>query len=336
MRRMIVVLTVVLALFFTTDGYAGNVSKAKEFMKADMYPQAIALLEKEIYGDEMNQATANPANAEAHYLLGVCLVQKGNFNQADERFASAVKLKPDYGYKIGNVYKDAGQAFLADSKVGAADELFKKAIIYDPALGKGIGSLIFQAGKHYENGDLISLAASYDQGLRRTIAEYYHSLSKTAEGEENKVDLLGMSARYDNTYEDEYNFNRQAVGQFHLNKAKELAKKPGKDLVTEEHRRLAKKYLGSEVMNKELPEEVVYGPGTYTFSVKSGEQTTHWIRFVAGVTFSISSKDFEYYMAYKDGQILKDGENVQYPQKTWSIFKLQAIKDEPAIIMIVK
>ena len=61
-----------IALFiFVSDGNAlfdSNVDKAKEFLQAGMYPQAIALLEKEI--------NDNPTNAEAHFQLGICYINQ--------------------------------------------------------------------------------------------------------------------------------------------------------------------------------------------------------------------------------------------------------------------
>ena len=58
-----------------------DVSKAKKFIKAGMYPQAIAVPEKRI-NDE-------PDDAEAHFLLGRCYIHTGNLRGADTRFESA-------------------------------------------------------------------------------------------------------------------------------------------------------------------------------------------------------------------------------------------------------
>ncbi|WKZ32806.1 MAG: tetratricopeptide repeat protein [Thermodesulfobacteriota bacterium] len=337
MNRIVITVFMVCALLFATESYASNVSRAKEFMKAGMYPQAIALLEKEIYGDETNQATANPANAEAHYLLGVCLVQNGNFSQADERFASAVKLNPEYGYKIGDVYKDAGKSLLSTGKLAEANELFRKALSYEPSLRKEIALFIFETGKRYGNDELLSLAASYDPGLRKPVAEYYHALSKTAEGDEAKVDLLGIAARYDNTYEGEYTLNREALGRYHLDKAKELARKPGKEAVMETHKTLASKYLGDDVVMRELPEAVVYKPGTYTFSLKAGEQTPYWITFPTGVisNWRLDSPDGKFQAIYDDGEVVNLWSAKSLPKNKYK-FRLLAVTDQPEISMVVR
>ncbi len=121
-----------LALFvFTSSVYAlfdSNVKKAKEFMQAEMYPQAIALLEKEI--------SEEPTNADAHFQLGICYINQNKYSGADERFASAVKLKPDYGYKIGKEFKKASDDALKKENLSSASALFDKAIIYDPSYKK--------------------------------------------------------------------------------------------------------------------------------------------------------------------------------------------------------
>lgn len=334
MNRIVIAVFLVCTLLFAVESYAGNVSKAREFMKAGMYPQAIALLEKEIYGDERNQTTANPANAEAHYLLGACLVQKGDYGKADERFASAVKLNSDFGYKIGNVYKDAGQTLVKDGKLGAANELFQKAVSYDPRLGKEIAAFLFEIGKSYGRHDLLSLAASYDLALSKSIAELYHSLSKGAETEEAKVDLLGMAARYDNTYEDEYALNRESLGRYHLDKAKELATKPGKETVTEQHRAFAKKYLGNTVVEAELPDKALYKPGTYTFFVKAGEQTPSWIDVPSGVYRDVSSPpDDKFQIVCPDGNTFDAWTLSELPSCARQ-FKIRVDKDQKIIFKV--
>lgn len=337
MNRIMGAVFLVCVLLFATESYAGNVSKAREFMKAGMYPQAIALLEKEIYGDEKAKSKPNPTNAEAHFLLGTCLVYQGNFSRADERFASAVKLNSDFGYKIGNVYKDAGQSLVTNGTLSAANELFQRAVSYDPRQGKEIAVFLFETGKRFGNDELLSLAVSYDPELSKSIAELYHSLSKIAGSEETKVDLLGMAARYDNTYEDEYALNRESLGRYHLDKAMELARKPGKEAVTETHKMLASKYLGDNVVKKELPEAVVYQPGTYTFSLKAGEQTPYWITFPTGVisNWRLDSADGKFQAIYDDGEVVNLWSAKSLPKNKYK-FRLLAVTDQPEISMVVR
>lgn len=335
MNRIVIAVFMVCALLFATESYAGNVSKAKEFMKAGMYPQAIALLEKEIYGDEKAKAIANPTNAEAHFLLGTCLVYQGSFNKADDRFASAVKINPEYGYRIGTVYREHGESILLTiGKLNEADALFKKAVGYEPILGKKIAVFLFETGRRYGNDTLMSLAASYDHGVRKPIAEYYYSLSRDAEGEEPRVDLLGKAAEYDDAYDAEYNERREAVGRFHLEKAQELARKPGKEAITEEHRAFAIKYLGDTVVEAEVPGKVLFQPGTYTLFVKAGEQTPSWIDVPSGVYRDVSSPpDDEFQIVCPNGKVFDAWTLSELPSCARQ-FKIRVDKDQKIIFKV--
>lgn len=101
-----------------------DVTKAKKFISAGMYPQAISLLEKRI-NDE-------PTDAEAHFQLGNCYVYTGKYSSADQRYSSAVKLEPDYGYKIADSYMSAANENLATYKLSHAKACYDKAVTYNP------------------------------------------------------------------------------------------------------------------------------------------------------------------------------------------------------------
>jgi len=165
------ILITFLLLCITSTGYAlfdSNVDKAKDFMKAGMYPQAVSLLEKEI--------NKKPTNAEAHYQLGVCFINQGNIRKADERFSSARRLKSDYAIEISKEYEKAGVENLNKSNVSKANALFRKAVEYQPALKQEIASLLFDAGKSALNESnsnsadvLLSTAHFYDPSLEKDI-----------------------------------------------------------------------------------------------------------------------------------------------------------------------
>jgi len=127
---------------FATGACAGPVDKAKEFMKARMFPQAIAVLEDEI--------KKKPTNAEAHFHLAVCYVEVGNQYGADERFRSAVAIKPDtYGNKVGNEYVKIGALNLNAGKFEESDRLFVKALQYQPKLKDAVADEYGKAGSLY-------------------------------------------------------------------------------------------------------------------------------------------------------------------------------------------
>ena len=98
----------------------------------------------------------------------------------------------------------------------------------------------------------------------------------------------------------------------------------------------ATRYLNPKEMKIAFPPDYkIYPPGAYTFSLKAGETTDRWIMFPLGTTYAISSKNYSYKLIYDDGQIVKDGENVKYPQKSRTKFKIVAITDQPKIKMVV-
>lgn len=172
-----------------------NVSQAKEFIQAGMYPQAIAVLEKEIYGNEKAKVKANPTNAEAQFLLGVCYANQGRYTNADDRFASTVKLKPNYGYKIGGAYKDAGLSSLENGNIDNAEALFQKAVKYQPELRRVIATDLLKRGKGNNNDQLLSLAITYNSELRADVSGYYYGLSQSISGEEG-VNALKKADEY--------------------------------------------------------------------------------------------------------------------------------------------
>ena len=319
------------AIIFTSHVYAlfdSDVDKAKEFMQAGMYPQAIALLEKEI--------NDNPTNAEAHFQIGICYINQNNYSGADERFASAVRLKSDYGYKIGKEYKRTADFAVSKVQLSEARTLYDKAIEYDPSLKRGIAQNIFDKGKKSGSDKLISLAMSYDANLKENAADYYYSQSKNSQGEAG-LSLLAMASQYSNKYNNHFDKKKLETGNLFLTKAIELAKLPGKEKDTEQNKKKAIKYLGESAVKDALPDKKVYKPGQYTFALRGGEQTVHWITFPQGriTHYSLSSNDYGYKLAFDNGTIIKDGATTKYPRNQYT-FKIIAITDQPKITMIVK
>jgi len=81
------------------------VDKAKQFMDAGMYGDAIPLLEEEIQ--------KNPKNTEAHYLLGMAFLNLGEEDGASQSFDRAIKLdQKKYTKKTTEAYHKTGLNFL--------------------------------------------------------------------------------------------------------------------------------------------------------------------------------------------------------------------------------
>ncbi|MBW1850815.1 MAG: tetratricopeptide repeat protein [Deltaproteobacteria bacterium] len=167
-RDIFPAIAVVMWLVFILPGCSSDVDKAKTFMDVGMYPQAIELLKKRI--------SEKPDDAEAHFQLGVCYTNAGNFGGADERFESAVKLKSDYGFQIAGVYKKAGSDALNNGNSRQAMQLFRKAVKYQPDLKESIAKELFLSGKSYLDkqqskmaDSFLSMAVEYDPALKEQV-----------------------------------------------------------------------------------------------------------------------------------------------------------------------
>jgi hypothetical protein len=72
--------------------FNSEVRKAKKFMAAQMYQDAVGLLQKRIKD--------KPTDEEAHFLLAECSLHIGDYGTASQRFNSAVALEPELKSQI--------------------------------------------------------------------------------------------------------------------------------------------------------------------------------------------------------------------------------------------
>lgn len=81
----------------------------------------------------------------------------------------------------------------------------------------------------------------------------------------------------------------------------------------------------------------VYGPGTYSFSLRKEEITDHWIMFPAGRnnTYDVSSSDNMFKLMYDDGDEVSACEVEYFPDKIRAKFRIIALEDQN-IKMIVR
>ncbi|MFH2046612.1 MAG: tetratricopeptide repeat protein [Pseudomonadota bacterium] len=172
LKSFILIYSVLLFFSIVFTGCSDTTDKAKEFMSAGMYPQAIELLDKRI--------AEKPADANAHFQLGVCYINTGNLSGANERFASAVQLKSDYGYKIGPEYKKAGSQALTKGDMSRAIGLYRQAVQYQPALKNDIGTelvaegkALFEKGQHKIAENYFMASSSINPDIKESIADYY-------------------------------------------------------------------------------------------------------------------------------------------------------------------
>jgi len=80
----------------------------------------------------------------------------------------------------------------------------------------------------------------------------------------------------------------------------------------------------------------IYEPGTYTFSLKAGEKTDHWIRQSPEVTgYGVSSQDDKFQLIFDDGEVVPAWTPGQWPKNKYK-FKIIAVTDQPKIIMVLE
>lgn len=192
----------VLVLFLFSCG-SSEVEKAKAFMDAGRYPQAIELLNKRIQ--------SRPDDAEALFNLGICMLNTGNVAAADQRFAGAVKSKPEYAVQIGAEYQMAANTTLNEMDVNNAISLYNEAIKYNPELRDSIGDALTEKGKALaDSGNraqaiaIHKYAYSIFPSLGPELGRYYAQKAAESEQLADKATLLRAAAEFDSSYQDAF------------------------------------------------------------------------------------------------------------------------------------
>ncbi len=256
MKRKSSLLLVPLSLLFlayaspSSAWFESDVDKAKEFMQAGMYPQAIELLKKRI--------NDKPTDAEAHFQLAICFINTGNYGGADERFASALRIKSDYGYQVGGHYKKAGIDALNKGRTGQAQTLLEKAVQYQPDLKKeiaghykSVGTDYLNKGRRREALTFFRKAGDYQPNLKKEIAKECFAAGKSyLDQDQSSVadSLFSMAVAYDSSLSGDKKKITQEYGKKLLAIAKEKPKEERKKYVDE-----ALKYLTKEDIHPVLP-----------------------------------------------------------------------------------
>lgn len=193
MKKSWIILAVAFGLFFTSTMAmaASDLSKAKDFLKANMYPQATALLEKII--------DKTPTVAEAHFLLGQCYSRKENFQAADERFSSAVGLDPALGYKIASIYQDLGLGMIRRNNIESASRMFDKAVEYQPKRRKEFCKNCFDLGNKETDSTSFGyytitsqLCLDYNQAIGKRLV----SLANSQNAAEERERFMSFASRF--------------------------------------------------------------------------------------------------------------------------------------------
>ena len=157
MKKILLVATIIL-LALSIPAYAffnSDVKKAKKFMAAQMYPQAIELLTKRI--------NEKPTDEKAHFLLAECSLQTGNYREAANRFDSAINLEPELKDQAAQTCLKVAEG---NKNVSALNQILMIAEKYatNPETQKTIGQKELQLSRQCNGGlqkSLMRRAARY-------------------------------------------------------------------------------------------------------------------------------------------------------------------------------
>ena len=281
----------------------GTLSDAKKLMDKGQYRLSDAVFRALVQKDAQK--------ADTWYWWGVCQVKQGF--QDDQKFLKAVGLKPKFSESVAPLYRQEAQVFLQNGQTDTARGLFDKAIEWDKDMRPEVAQYLFDSGQY-------ELAVRYDSRLADKVADIFFAKGEEVSGEAS-LSYYRKAANYSSK-------NIEAI------KAKFLA--ISKTMFEEKDIQFWRS--AAEEFGSIPPDFKIYEPGTYTFSLKAGEKTEHWITFPLDILlgYSISSRDYGYKLLYDDGEVVKDGEKVKYPHKTIHKFKLLAISDQPEIMMTVR
>ncbi len=286
-----------------------NVSKAKDFMKAGMYPQAVSLLEK--------ATKKKPTNAEAYFELGICYLQQNKIKQAGKRFSSAVKLKDDYKFKVGNEYKKYGLDKLDNGNTDKGYTLLKKAVEYQPALKQELADAFYQEGIFSIDHKYFNLAIQFDHSYKIKI---YNILMDKADRMNDDACIKLYIAAY--KYYTAGDVRGKKAGTRLLTISEGLEKEGAFDSEVKEFRNAAEKFIF-------VPSDFkVYKLGDNpTFKLKKGQTTDTYIRFADNFSYLFKHTNKKYELIFRNGKIIKKWAGETIPNQIDSDFKIRAKED---------
>ena len=116
----------------------GELNRAKEFLKATMYDQAVITLN--------NLIDKKPSLAEAHFLLGKAYLYKHNYDDAKTAFNRATSINSSFGFKTGEAYFEVAKFIFSNNDYGSANYLFQEAAANLPKLKDNISDIYYKKG----------------------------------------------------------------------------------------------------------------------------------------------------------------------------------------------
>ncbi|MCU1267209.1 MAG: hypothetical protein JWM21_3527 [Acidobacteria bacterium] len=127
MKRCNISILLIAVLSVCSCSSSKEVVRAKEFLDAGMFDQAVILLKQEVQ--------ASPKNAEAHLLLGSAYLGTGAAALADQEFNTALVLDPGLKQEAGKRCYEIGRN-LAKTNKARAHAALMKAKEFNPDIDK--------------------------------------------------------------------------------------------------------------------------------------------------------------------------------------------------------
>jgi tetratricopeptide (TPR) repeat protein len=133
---------IVLLLFFVLRGYVGEATRAQRARAS--------------FRQNLEAATLNPADASAHYNLGLLHFQRKEYEEARARFRRAVEIDPeevDSHYQLGRIAREL-------NRLPEAIEHFGQAVARDPGhsqheVWREVGATYLAAGQFADAQDAL-------------------------------------------------------------------------------------------------------------------------------------------------------------------------------------
>lgn len=287
--------------FFNSD-----VKKAKEFIKADMYPQAIELLNKRI--------NDKPTDAEAHFILGSCYLHQGDMGRADQRFESAVKLESKYGAEVAAEFQKAGNDSLDQANLRRAQYLHSKAIQYSSGLRSQIAQGCFDRGAASMNIPFFDMAASLDPSFKMKAYSLIMDKVEKITHPKDKIQL----------YRTALGFNHEAKQPI-IEAVVAIAKNQDRRMVEPEIKRFPVD-VSAQIMTIVWPPDFVkYKAGEIAeFPPLKAGNYTHFIKTELGTSFDVQYKNGDYEVVTRSGKVYPKGTPISYLQED---FRIHALTD---------
>lgn len=320
-KNLVPLLLVILFLFTQPVLAKSKIKKAKVLASIGKDYAAKSLLNQAIIDD--------PLNAELHFEAGIIFLNLESYKNFRLGMENSCRFDEKYCYKAGEVYYALGfNKIDGRGLVDSSTRYFRKAFKFNKTKRQEATRRLFASGNEYlAKGEIRRAKKYYEVTLnlepmfRNNVAESFFEYGKKASPME-ALKIFQDAVSYSDVYKKEA--GRALAEKIKNGKATKLEKSYIKDWV--------QKWAGEVETKKLLPSDYqVYHPGTYTFNLKAGETTDHWIKFPEGErgNYALSSKNYRYIVTYIEGDSYKCWEIDSFPEKRRIIFKITSISGNP-------